>query len=217
MRTTQATTGVLLVFCAVFALTVGVATATAGGGNKTGQTCYKGHYVDYADPSTGKAFTTEAACTASLAHTGVLYPVSTGICFDRSWALIEDLNNGADGSATSGAPCATFVMGGGSLAGVQLTTSGTPISFSYTVNAFAVNFLAQNNNSDVCTADGCNASGGTGISSIFSPFKYSTSGGLDCSLRGGTVYRDAVVSWNFTTLGGHGMAITVSCVNGTHP
>ena len=90
--------------------------------------------------STGQPFATEEACTSSLAENGVVYPLSTAICFDTSWSLIEDQNNGADGSATSGTACASFVVGGGSLAGLRLTTSGTSISFS-SLSAFAVNHV----------------------------------------------------------------------------
>jgi hypothetical protein len=44
------------------------------GGKKTGQTCYKGNYIHYQDPSTGRPFASEAACTSSLASTGSLTP-----------------------------------------------------------------------------------------------------------------------------------------------
>jgi hypothetical protein len=57
------------------ALMVGTTPALGGGGGKkTGQTCYKGNYVNYQDPATGRPFASEAACTSSLASTGSLTP-----------------------------------------------------------------------------------------------------------------------------------------------
>jgi hypothetical protein len=188
------------------------------GGSKTGQTCYKGMYVNYVDPSTDQPFTTEEACKSSLAMNGAVYPLSTSKCFDASWSLIKDQNNGADGSATSGAPCATFVIGGGLLAGVQVTTSGTSISFSYTVSAFAVTRFSSGGSNAFCHSDGsCLGSGGVGVGFIPSPYTYSTSGGLDCTLSGDLVWVSNSSSWQFTTLGNHSIPASVSCTNGTHP
>jgi hypothetical protein len=71
MRSGGFAVGVLV----ALALMVGTTPALGGGGGKkTGQTCYKGNYVNYQDLATGRPFASEAACTASLASTGSLTP-----------------------------------------------------------------------------------------------------------------------------------------------
>src|SRR5690349_20530815 len=125
-----------LAVCVLLASSLGTEGALAGdGGKKTGQTCHKGLYVNYVDPSTALAFTSESDCTSSLAQTGAVYSISTARCFDPTWKLIKD---SSDGSATSGVSCATFVQGGGSLAGTRIVTTGSTVSFTYTFEAFNV-------------------------------------------------------------------------------
>jgi hypothetical protein len=50
-----------------------VSAATAGTtGNKTGQVCYKGQYINYIDPSTGTPFADQSACVSFVAQGGTL-------------------------------------------------------------------------------------------------------------------------------------------------
>jgi len=211
---------VVALLAALFAVAV-LAAPAALAGNKTGQTCYKRQYVNYIDPSTGQPFATEEACTSSLAQSGVVYPLSTAICFDSSWSLIKDQNNGADGSATSGRACGDFLLGGGSLAGLQLTTSGTSISFSYTINVFAVNFVTSRSSSAWCSlVNGrpvCGRAGSVGSHSIGPPYTFAESSSLDCTLSGALISREAARGWTFTTLGGHSLSAGVSCTSGPQP
>jgi hypothetical protein len=199
-------------------LAVAVMAAPAAlAGNKTGQTCNKGKYVNYIDPSTGRPFAAEDVCTSFLAENGVLYPLSTAICFDASWSLIEDLNNGADGSATSGIPCANFVLGGGSLAGLRVTTTGTSISFSFSLDAFAVNHVATASGIHTCSIvlgrRVCSTGIGRSARDIASPYTYAASGSFDCTLVGSEVSKDESATWTFTTLGGYSLVASLSCSN----
>jgi hypothetical protein len=62
----------LLVAIAGLSLVV-ISAATAGtNGNKTGQACYKGQYLNYIDPSTGTPFANQDACVMFVAHGGTL-------------------------------------------------------------------------------------------------------------------------------------------------
>jgi hypothetical protein len=84
---------------AVCALTVVVATgvSTAGNANKTGQACYKGMYAYYKDPSTGKPFATEQACTSLVAKGGTLVPevdVSVGFQYADANTVSVSIHNG---------------------------------------------------------------------------------------------------------------------------
>jgi hypothetical protein len=208
---------VVLVVVAVLAAPTAMARLV---GNKTGQTCYKGLYVNYIDTSTGKPFTTENACTSSLARTGVLYPVSTtGICWDTSWALIEDQNNGADGSSTSGIACANFVLGGGSLAGVQTNATGAGTAFvSYTVNAFAVNDVLERDGKELCffdVAPFCFPTSSDEESGITAPYTFTETGSLACATSTEILYDQEIKAWFFSTLGSHFLSTVVFCVAGT--
>ena len=67
---------------AVLAFSV-VNVASAGtSGNKTGQACYKGMYVNYVDPSTGQSFASQSACVSFVANGGVLtFGADVGLAF----------------------------------------------------------------------------------------------------------------------------------------
>jgi hypothetical protein len=66
-------TRIVLLSCAMFALTVGVATATAGTGSNSANAklCQKGGWAKLID-STGASFTGEEACVSYAAQGGVL-------------------------------------------------------------------------------------------------------------------------------------------------
>jgi hypothetical protein len=67
-------TQLVLVLCAVFALTVGVATATAGGGNSANaKLCQKNGWQSLVT-STGETFASEEACVSYAAKGGTLVP-----------------------------------------------------------------------------------------------------------------------------------------------
>jgi hypothetical protein len=212
--------------CLILAVAVGVdGAAAAGGGNKTGKLCQKDHYLGYTDPATGQPFLTEQACTSYVAMGGVLQvSPTTGICFDAAWTLIKDQFNGPDGSATSGAPCANFVIGGGSLAGFKTTASGTTASVNYTTEAFSVNALRSFASSTTCSVIAeppgyvCRASVAAQAGPISSPYSYSDAGTLTCSATGNVLYQTRSATLTFTTLGAHSLsARAVSCVDGTDP
>ena len=211
--------------CVILAVTVGVDGAlAAGGGNKTGQPCQKGKYLGYTE-ATGQPFLTEQACTSYVAMGGVLQvSPTTGICFDAAWSLIKDRFNGADGSATSGAPCANFVLGGGSLAGVKTTTSGTTASVNYTREAFSVKEARGGGGTVTCSVIAeppgyfCGGGGSGSAGPISPPYTYSDAGTLTCSATGDVLFESKSDSLAFTTLGDHSLsARVVSCVDGTDP
>src|SRR5262245_36746128 len=84
MRTKQASTGVLLVLCAVLALTVGVATANAGGGNSAdAKLCQKGGW-QHLFTATGGSFASEEACVSYAAQGGTL----TTLTLEQQWQTI---------------------------------------------------------------------------------------------------------------------------------
>src|SRR5262245_16913197 len=77
---TEMRTRMVLLLCAVFALTVGVATATAGGGNSANaKLCQKNGWQTLY-PSTGGTFTSEEACVSYLATGGTLESKSQHDC-----------------------------------------------------------------------------------------------------------------------------------------
>src|SRR5262245_17127617 len=72
IRTKQTTTGILLVLCAVFALTLGATTANAGGGNSANaKLCHKGGWQNLFT-ATGGSFAGEQACVSYAAQGGTL-------------------------------------------------------------------------------------------------------------------------------------------------
>jgi hypothetical protein len=77
IRLLLATTVPLALAAGFAVIMTGVATAGTGG-NKTGQACYKGMYVNYQDPSTGQPFASQDACVSFVAKGGTLVPVPTG-------------------------------------------------------------------------------------------------------------------------------------------
>src|SRR5262245_1573267 len=91
MTTKQTSTGVLLVLCAVFALTVGVATANAGGGNSAdAKLCQKGGWQSLFT-ATGGSFASEEACVSYAAQGGTL----TTLTLEQQWQTICQ-NGGGD-------------------------------------------------------------------------------------------------------------------------
>ena len=69
----------------VIALFAVPAVLAGTGGNKTGQSCYKGMYGSYQDPSTGKPFASQAPCVSYVANGGTLTPeVDVSLAFTTS-------------------------------------------------------------------------------------------------------------------------------------
>jgi hypothetical protein len=58
----------------MLAFSVASAASAGTGGNKTGQACYKGMYVQYQDPSTRQPFASQDACVSFVANGGTLLP-----------------------------------------------------------------------------------------------------------------------------------------------
>ena len=71
---------VLALLCAVLALSVGVATATAGNNSNrdAAKSCQKGGYTSLAPEPEAAAFTSEEACVSWAAEGGILWPVGIG-------------------------------------------------------------------------------------------------------------------------------------------
>ncbi len=102
---TMATT----VVCAAIALTAGLATATAGGGNSANaKKCQKNGWQTLVT-STGAAFTSEEQCTSYAAQGGAVYSATP--CLNNGWQAPAQRS---DGSAFgSEADCITYVAGNG--------------------------------------------------------------------------------------------------------
>jgi hypothetical protein len=69
----------------VIALTVGIATATAGRGNA--KKCQKNGWQTLVT-STGQTFANEEACTSYGARGGVLYPLPQAPCLNGGWQAL---------------------------------------------------------------------------------------------------------------------------------
>lgn len=204
----------LPLFACVMLLFVSAAFAANDGGNSlNAKSCQKGGWQALIT-STGSTFSNAGDCTSYGARGQTLYPIDAQICFDPSWTLIEDQFNGADGSTTSGIPCADFVAGGGSLAGVRLTQSGTSV-VSYTVDAFAVSSTLITSAWRLCYTAGFCIMGYVSPPPmpIDSPYTYTDSGSLDCTLTDHLVSIRRSVLYAFETLGGHGFNASTSCSN----
>jgi len=102
---TMATT----VVCAAIALTAGLATANAGGGNSANaKKCQKNGWQTLVT-STGATFTSEEQCTSYAARGGTLY--SAAPCLNDGWQAPAQRSDGtAFGSETE---CITYVAGNG--------------------------------------------------------------------------------------------------------
>jgi hypothetical protein len=102
---TMATT----VVCAAIALTNGLATATAGGGNSANaKKCQKDGWQTLVT-STGVTFTSEEQCTSYAAQGGAVYSATP--CLNSGWQAPAQRS---DGSAFgSEADCITYVTGNG--------------------------------------------------------------------------------------------------------
>ena len=97
------------VVCAAIALTAGITTATAGGGNSANaKKCQKNGWQALVN-ATGSAFTSEDECTAYAAHGGSLY--SAAPCLNGGW---QSPAQRSDGTAFgSEADCISYVTGNG--------------------------------------------------------------------------------------------------------
>jgi hypothetical protein len=95
--------------CAAIALTAGIATATAGGGNSVNaKQCQKNGWQTLV-ASTGASFTSEDQCTSYAARGGMLH--SAAPCLNGGWQTPAQRSDGtAFGSETD---CISYVAGDG--------------------------------------------------------------------------------------------------------
>ena len=97
--------------CAVIALTVGIATATAGGGNSANaKKCQKDGWQTLVT-STGQTFANEEACTSYGARGGVLYPLPQAPCLNGGWQAPAQRSDGTPFGSQS--DCISYVSGNG--------------------------------------------------------------------------------------------------------
>jgi hypothetical protein len=97
------------VVCAAIALTAGLATANAGGGNSANaKKCQKNGWQTLVT-STGATFTSEEQCTSYAGQGGTLY--SAAPCLDDGWQAPAQRSDGTGfGSETD---CVNYVAGNG--------------------------------------------------------------------------------------------------------
>ena len=109
-----------LTICALFVLTVGVATATADNSNSAKQ-CHKNGWQGLYT-STGVSFESNAACTSYAANGGVLLPQAALVCLDDGWTTIGP---NSSISFSSEPECVAYVLGGGTpvAAGADISLS----------------------------------------------------------------------------------------------
>ena len=104
---TMATT----VVCAAIALTAGIATATAGGGNSANaKQCQKSGWQTLVT-STGATFTSEEQCTSYAARGGVLLPASQAPCLNGGWQAPAQRDDGT--GFGSQADCTAYTSANG--------------------------------------------------------------------------------------------------------
>ena len=97
--------------CAAIALTAGIATATAGGGNSpSAKKCQKDGWQTLVT-STGAAFTSEEQCTSYGARGGAYYPLSQAPCLNGGWQAPAQRGDGT--GFTSEADCTAYTAGNG--------------------------------------------------------------------------------------------------------
>jgi hypothetical protein len=97
--------------CAAIALTAGIATATAGGGNSANtKQCQKGGWQTLVT-STGATFTSEDQCTSYAARGGVVLPASQAPCLNGGWQAPAQRDNGT--GFGSEADCTAYTAGNG--------------------------------------------------------------------------------------------------------
>lgn len=96
---------------ALIALAVGLATATAGGGNSANaKRCQKNGWQTLVT-STGATFANEDECTAYGARGGVVYPQSAAPCLNGGWQAPAQRSDGT--AFASQADCVAYAEAGG--------------------------------------------------------------------------------------------------------
>jgi hypothetical protein len=135
----------VLVLCAIFALTIGVATATAGGGNSANaKLCQKNGWQSLFD-SNGGTFTNEEDCVAYAAHGGTLYTTNPNP-YPASKSDCESI-----GGTFSTDPATDEVTTGGPRIQVVWTCNGWPYSGVDSLNSAEGAMIPD------CAADRVNA------------------------------------------------------------
>jgi hypothetical protein len=167
---TMATT----VVCAAIALTAGLATATAGGGNSVNaKKCQKNGWQTLVT-STGATFTSEEQCTSYAARGGALY--SAAPCLNDGWQSPAQRSDGT--GFGSEADCVNYVTGDGVVYKPSLTALPSTVKVEENIALTASGFHPNSNgqltivtlplNSSSTLVAVTNASGGfTGGSSTF--------------------------------------------------
>jgi hypothetical protein len=96
---------------AAIALTAGIATATAGGGNSANaKKCQKDGWQTLVT-STGATFSSEEQCTSYAARGGTVYPASQAPCLNGGWQAPAQRSDGT--AFGSEADCIAYTSGNG--------------------------------------------------------------------------------------------------------
>jgi hypothetical protein len=100
-----------LVVCAAGALTFGIATASAGGGNSANaKLCQKNGWQTLVT-GTGDAFQNAGECADYAADGGILHPLSSAPCLNDGWQAPAQRSDGT--GFGSEADCAAYTAGDG--------------------------------------------------------------------------------------------------------
>jgi hypothetical protein len=126
---------------AVGALAVGLATATAGGGNSaSAKRCQKDGWQTLVT-STGATFASEEECTAYGARGGAFYPATSAPCLNGGWQAPAQRSDGtAFGSETD---CTTYTGNGGVVYKPTLTALPSTVKENENIAISASGFHAN--------------------------------------------------------------------------
>jgi hypothetical protein len=131
------------VVCAAIALTAGLATATAGGGNSTNaKQCQKDGWQTLVT-STGATFTSEDQCTSYAARGGVVYPASQAPCLNGGWQAPAQRDDGT--GFGSQADCTAYTSANGVVYKPKLTALPSTVKEGENVAISASGFHPNSN------------------------------------------------------------------------
>lgn len=130
---------------ALIALAVGLATATAGGGNSANaKRCQKNGWQTLVT-STGATFANEESCTSYGAGGGVFYPLSSAPCLNGGWQAPAQRSDGT--AFSSQADCIAYTGAGGTVYKPSLIATPSTVkeneNIAFSVSGFHPNSTGQ--------------------------------------------------------------------------